>query len=48
MVSWRQPLMAADRVGVAEGILCDLTHGRVPNVFANAGGMRNGNTAERA
>ena len=31
------PLMAADRVGVVEGVLCDLTQGRVPNVFAELG-----------
>jgi hypothetical protein len=31
------PLMAADRVGVAEGVFHDLTRGRVPNVFAERG-----------
>lgn len=31
------PLMAADRVGVVEGLLHDLTHGRLPNVFAERG-----------
>ena len=31
------PLMLADRVGVAEGILEDLNQGRVPNVFAERG-----------
>lgn len=31
------PLMAADRIAVAEGVLHDLTRGRVPNVFAERG-----------
>jgi hypothetical protein len=31
------PLVLADRVGVAEGVLGDLEHGRVPNVFAERG-----------
>ncbi len=31
------PLMLADRVSVAEGVLGDLKHGRVPNVFAERG-----------
>ena len=31
------PLMAADRVGVVEGILHDFTRGRIPNVFAERG-----------
>ncbi|HZG53552.1 MAG TPA: hypothetical protein VEZ40_15590 [Pyrinomonadaceae bacterium] len=31
------PLMLADRVGVAEGVLEDLTRGRVPNIFAERG-----------
>ena len=31
------PLMLADRVGVVEGILEDLTRGRVPNIFAERG-----------
>jgi hypothetical protein len=31
------PLMAADRVGVVEGVLHDLTRGRIPNVFAERG-----------
>lgn len=31
------PLMLADRVGVFEGVLSDLTHGHVPNVFAERG-----------
>jgi hypothetical protein len=31
------PLMLADRVNVAEGILGDLAHGHVPNVFAELG-----------
>ena len=31
------PLMLADRVGVVEGILDDLTRGRVPNIFAERG-----------
>ena len=31
------PLMLADRVGVMEGVLDDLKHGRVPNVFAERG-----------
>ena len=31
------PLMLADRVGVVEGFVEDLSHGRVPNVFAERG-----------
>lgn len=31
------PLMLADRVGMVEGVLSDLTHGHVPNIFAERG-----------
>ncbi|HZB82211.1 MAG TPA: hypothetical protein VE288_05095 [Rubrobacteraceae bacterium] len=31
------PLMLADRVSVAEGVLGDLKHGHVPNIFAELG-----------
>ncbi len=31
------PLMLADRVSVIEGVLSDLKHGHVPNVFAERG-----------
>jgi hypothetical protein len=31
------PLVLADRVGVVEGVLSDLRHGQVPNVFAERG-----------
>jgi hypothetical protein len=31
------PLMLADRVSVVEGVLSDLKHGHVPNVFAERG-----------
>jgi hypothetical protein len=31
------PLMLADRVGVVEGVLDDLTRGHVPNIFAERG-----------
>ena len=31
------PLMAADRVGVLEGIVLDVSRGRIPNVFAERG-----------
>ncbi len=31
------PLVLADRVGVVEGVLGDLKHGQVPNVFAERG-----------
>jgi len=31
------PLMLADRVGVVEGILDDLSHGHVPNIFQELG-----------
>ncbi len=31
------PLILADRIGIAEGVLDDLKHGHVPNVFAEAG-----------
>jgi hypothetical protein len=32
------PLMLADRVGVVEGVLGDLAHGHVPNIFEELGG----------
>jgi hypothetical protein len=32
------PLMLADRVGVVEGVLDDLTRGQVPNLFKELGG----------
>jgi len=32
------PLMLADRVGVVEGLLDDLTRGHVPNLFGELGG----------
>jgi hypothetical protein len=32
------PLMLADRVGMVEGVVTDLAHGHVPNVFAEMGG----------
>ena len=32
------PLMLADRVGVAEGVLSDLTHGHIPNFVSELGG----------
>jgi hypothetical protein len=32
------PLVMADRVRVVEGILGDLVHGHVPNIFTEAGG----------
>ncbi|HEX8234408.1 MAG TPA: hypothetical protein VF600_00465 [Abditibacteriaceae bacterium] len=32
------PLVLADRVGVVEGIVGDLTHGHVPNIFDELGG----------
>jgi hypothetical protein len=32
------PLMLADRIGVVEGILADLAHGHVPNIFDELGG----------
>lgn len=32
------PLLLADRVNVVEGILDDLRHGHVPNIFAEKGG----------
>jgi len=32
------PLMLADRVGVVEGIVGDLAHGHVPNIFTELGG----------
>jgi hypothetical protein len=32
------PLMLADRVGVVEGVVADLAHGHVPNVFDELGG----------
>ena len=31
------PLMAADRIGVIEGVLHDVTRGRFPNVFVERG-----------
>jgi len=31
------PLMLADRVGVVEGIVDDLVHGHVPNIFSELG-----------
>jgi hypothetical protein len=31
------PLMLADRVSVVEGVLDDLKHGHLPNVFAERG-----------
>ena len=31
------PLMLADRVGVVEGVVYDLAHGHVPNVFGEMG-----------
>jgi hypothetical protein len=31
------PLMLADRVGVAEGVVDDLTRGHVPNIFSELG-----------
>jgi hypothetical protein len=31
------PLMLADRVGVVEGVLDDLTHGHIPNIFGERG-----------
>lgn len=31
------PLMLADRVGVVEGVLNDVVHGHVPNVFSELG-----------
>src|SRR5919112_5441929 len=31
------PLMLADRVGVVEGVVDDLTHGHVPNIFGELG-----------
>lgn len=31
------PLMLADRISVVEGVLSDLKHGHVPNVFAERG-----------
>src|SRR5687767_13775668 len=41
------PLMLADRVGVVEGILADLTHGHVPNIFEEAGGKAEWNHNRR-
>jgi hypothetical protein len=32
------PLVLADRINVVEGVLDDLKRGRIPNVFAEAGG----------
>jgi hypothetical protein len=31
------PLMLADRVGVVEGVVVDLAHGHVPNIFGEMG-----------
>ena len=31
------PLMAADRIGIVEGVLEDLTRARIPNVFVERG-----------
>jgi hypothetical protein len=31
------PLMLADRVGMVEGVLSDLAHGHVPNIFGEMG-----------
>jgi len=31
------PLLLADRVNVVEGVLADLAHGQVPNIFAEKG-----------
>jgi hypothetical protein len=31
------PLMLADRVGMVEGVIDDLAHGHVPNIFAERG-----------
>lgn len=31
------PLMLADRVGVVEGIVSDIGHGHIPNIFAELG-----------
>ena len=31
------PLMLADRIGVVEGIVSDMRHGHVPNIFAELG-----------
>ena len=31
------PLMLADRIGVVEGVVGDLAHGRVPNIFGELG-----------
>jgi hypothetical protein len=31
------PLMLADRIGVVEGVIQDLTHGHIPNTFAERG-----------
>ena len=31
------PLMAADRIGVVEGLFYDISHGHVPNVFVERG-----------
>lgn len=32
------PLLLADRVGVVEGVLADLAHGRSPDIFGELGG----------
>ena len=32
------PLLLADRINVVEGILEDLAHGHIPNIFAEKGG----------
>lgn len=31
------PLMLADRIGVVEGVVSDLAHGHVPNIFSEMG-----------
>ncbi len=41
--------MLADRVGVVEGVLEDLAHGHVPNIFSeNWAGRRSGSTTGKA
>ncbi|HEX8552285.1 MAG TPA: hypothetical protein VF681_12115 [Abditibacteriaceae bacterium] len=32
------PLVLADRIGVVEGIVADLAHGHVPNIYSELGG----------
>ena len=31
------PLMLADRIGVVEGVVSDLSHGHIPNIFSEMG-----------